>query len=401
MLQIFIFVLAFTLGYVIHKYKYILIRYFKNGAEENSGKKVHVEHDIAKILSENRTFNQQREQALKNINQIYLSTTETLKKSEESIPQVTEASDDNQKSFQNISNQIVALKQATINCNENFEKLSKSSSEFKNILIQVKEVQVLFESISEDIAKIESLSKSAQMISFNATLEAERAGEAGKGFTTIASSIRNLSIESQKLTTAIFDTLEQKKHHMHKLSSNVTQLISENTNVSDTILVEYHKLANNIDELKKSNDNSLEKFNNFSSIFDIFVNQAKTSLETVLKVLIDSIGIISGSSIKDLKPSEAFDLISEFNVIDVRRPEEFNGDLGHVNGAKLLTLQDNYEIVLNEHLDKELPYLFICRSGGRSAKAARTAQMEGFKKVYNLSGGMLNWNEQNLPVTRN
>lgn len=44
-----------------------------------------------------------------------------------------------------------------------------------------------------------------------------------------------------------------------------------------------------------------------------------------------------------------------------------------------------------DQLDPEKSYLFICRSGNRSMQACLFLQSQGFDNVYNLKGGMMNW----------
>ncbi|KAI8391369.1 Rhodanese-like domain-containing protein [Radiomyces spectabilis] len=48
--------------------------------------------------------------------------------------------------------------------------------------------------------------------------------------------------------------------------------------------------------------------------------------------------------------------------------------------------------------NKEIPLIIYCRSGRRSRLAAAKAIELGFKNVYDLQGGILNWIENNLPV---
>ncbi len=84
-------------------------------------------------------------------------------------------------------------------------------------------------------------------------------------------------------------------------------------------------------------------------------------------------------------------------IIDVRHPEEFDGELGHIPGATLMTLDDEFEGLLSG-LSDERVIVFVCRSGGRSARAANIARQKGFKQVYNLKGGMILWNELHLPT---
>jgi sulfur dioxygenase len=85
-------------------------------------------------------------------------------------------------------------------------------------------------------------------------------------------------------------------------------------------------------------------------------------------------------------------------LLDVREPEEFVGELGHVKGALHVPLD-----VLQRRLPKLAGYLgrevvVICRAGARSATAAVILRQAGFAHVRNLAGGMLEWNARRLPV---
>jgi sulfur dioxygenase len=44
-------------------------------------------------------------------------------------------------------------------------------------------------------------------------------------------------------------------------------------------------------------------------------------------------------------------------------------------------------------LDSNLPVVTVCRSGARSAQAVAHLTKVGFKKIANLSGGMLRWRD--------
>jgi sulfur dioxygenase len=89
----------------------------------------------------------------------------------------------------------------------------------------------------------------------------------------------------------------------------------------------------------------------------------------------------------------------EILLIDVRRPEEFNNELGHIKGAQLVTLGDELVTFLTK-ADKEKELVFICRSGARSGTATVESQKMGFKKTMNMIGGMIRWNETKLPIVK-
>ena len=50
--------------------------------------------------------------------------------------------------------------------------------------------------------------------------------------------------------------------------------------------------------------------------------------------------------VKDINVLEVSKKLSELFLVDVRQPEEFTGDLGHIPGAQLIvldTLEDNFD----------------------------------------------------------
>jgi glyoxylase-like metal-dependent hydrolase (beta-lactamase superfamily II)/rhodanese-related sulfurtransferase len=88
----------------------------------------------------------------------------------------------------------------------------------------------------------------------------------------------------------------------------------------------------------------------------------------------------------------------EVSLVDVREPQEFTGELGHVPGAQLVPLATLLDAARTWDRDREI--VLMCRSGGRSARAATDLAKQGFRHLYNLRGGMLAWNQAHLPVER-
>jgi sulfur dioxygenase len=83
-------------------------------------------------------------------------------------------------------------------------------------------------------------------------------------------------------------------------------------------------------------------------------------------------------------------------VIDVREATEFDGELGHIDGAELVPLAGlRAELVGWDH---GAPLVTVCRSGGRSAQAALILEAAGFTRVANLAGGMIAWRAAGLPT---
>lgn len=99
-------------------------------------------------------------------------------------------------------------------------------------------------------------------------------------------------------------------------------------------------------------------------------------------------------TIEDVEPEEVNGKLGQLTLIDVRTREEYTGELGHIPGSTLVTLDRLTDEI--HHFNKNQTLVFVCRSGGRSAKATFLAKDMGFQSVYNLKGGMLLWNELGL-----
>ena len=102
------------------------------------------------------------------------------------------------------------------------------------------------------------------------------------------------------------------------------------------------------------------------------------------------------AGIWEVQPNWLEEHLRDVQVIDVREPDEFNGPLGHVPGAKLIPMGSLLE--KQETLEKQRPIVLVCRSGARSAQATVMLGQAGFDKVANLSGGMLRWRVQRFQV---
>jgi rhodanese-related sulfurtransferase len=49
---------------------------------------------------------------------------------------------------------------------------------------------------------------------------------------------------------------------------------------------------------------------------------------------------------------------------------------------------------------RDRPVSVYCRSGNQSLSACGKLRKQGFEKVYNLKGGVLGWQQADLPVSK-
>ena len=86
-------------------------------------------------------------------------------------------------------------------------------------------------------------------------------------------------------------------------------------------------------------------------------------------------------------------------LLDVRTKEEW--DEGHLKGAKLVTLsEEGFAVRAKAVLDPKKPVIVYCRSGNRSAKAAKQLRDGGFTTVLVLAGGIVAWEKEGKPVVK-
>jgi adenylyltransferase/sulfurtransferase len=85
---------------------------------------------------------------------------------------------------------------------------------------------------------------------------------------------------------------------------------------------------------------------------------------------------------------------SDLDLVDVREPHEW--DIGRIEGARLAPLSSFAEALRS--LDSARDVVVYCKSGVRSAKAVRQLRAAGFRRVWNLEGGILRWSEEIDPT---
>ncbi len=87
-------------------------------------------------------------------------------------------------------------------------------------------------------------------------------------------------------------------------------------------------------------------------------------------------------------------------LLDVREPEEYTGELGHIPGSQLIPLKELSQRVGDLNAYGDTPVIVVCRAGVRSTTAAAMLTGMGFSQVLNLKGGMLDWNDEGFAVER-
>jgi rhodanese-related sulfurtransferase len=103
--------------------------------------------------------------------------------------------------------------------------------------------------------------------------------------------------------------------------------------------------------------------------------------------------------VKNVGPVDATRMLNHDNavMIDMRNLKEYKS--GHiVNAVHLPECNDNTLGKLEKF--RKQPLIVYCRSGQRSNGICSKLRKHGFEPVYNLKGGVLAWQNANLPLSK-
>ncbi len=85
-------------------------------------------------------------------------------------------------------------------------------------------------------------------------------------------------------------------------------------------------------------------------------------------------------------------------VVDLRDKKEF--DQGHLVGSLNVPYASIETRVGELTKYKERPLVLVCRMGQHAGAAGTILRKKGFANVSRLTGGFMEWRNQNLPVVR-
>jgi rhodanese-related sulfurtransferase len=106
----------------------------------------------------------------------------------------------------------------------------------------------------------------------------------------------------------------------------------------------------------------------------------------------------SGDNYTEVSAAEARRLIATQQpfILDVRTPREFND--GHIPGAVLIPVQQLADRVSELAAQRQRGIFIYCRSGNRSTVAAEILHRAGFRTIWNLRHGILEWQSAGYPM---
>ena len=118
--------------------------------------------------------------------------------------------------------------------------------------------------------------------------------------------------------------------------------------------------------------------------------------------LVALIGLLvsSGQGYGNITVEEAANLIESrprLVIVDVRTAAEFKEE--HIDGSINLCIKCDPDSFVNT-LDPDDEILLYCLSGVRSADGLRILNSNGYNKVFNMLGGIVEWKEKGYSVVK-
>jgi rhodanese-related sulfurtransferase len=277
------------------------------------------------------------------------------------------------------------------------QSVGKAYDEVRVIKSSIQELLKIEDAVRGSLAEIDSVALNSRILAFNASLEAGRAGVEGKGFLVVSDKMREFSQEIAVIAKTIRGNSELSKGTLSRITEELdTEFHNMETaaRVSTQLLESLHK---EIAQMDTEFAASLSFWEDHALAITDLQNQVAATVEDSSAASAEMVSFLQDSQIDQLEPQDVWQSLREFDyILDVRRMDEFNAELGHIEGAELITIDESFASRM-ESFPRNSRYVFVCRSGGRSARAARIALDMGFTRVANLLGGMLKWKEQSLP----
>lgn len=109
---------------------------------------------------------------------------------------------------------------------------------------------------------------------------------------------------------------------------------------------------------------------------------------------------INSKLARSVSPQQATVLINRQNgvFLDIREKKDF--DKGHIVDSINIPLAKLHERITELEKKKDVPIIVVCQMGQQSGAAVKALEAKGFTQVSRMSGGISEWQIQNLPLVK-
>jgi methyl-accepting chemotaxis protein len=205
---------------------------------------------------------------------------------------LTTASENSMETNEQVDNVFDSLNKSLLEIGkgkEDFINLEKQMNDVSKVFGELIE---LFEGVKTQYNTIESfagiitgIANQTNLLALNAAIEAARVGEAGKGFAVVADEIKKLSMDTQKNTKDIMESLKGMTSTVNILnlkSGEGNEVVSKTMNIikdTEAVLhnIEYseEQVRKHVEVVRVSQDNNIKGINKISSNLTNVIERSK------------------------------------------------------------------------------------------------------------------------------
>jgi methyl-accepting chemotaxis protein len=184
---------------------------------------------------------------------------------------------------------------------EDFINLEKQMNDvsrvFRELIELFKEVENQYNTIESFAGIITGIASQTNLLALNAAIEAARVGEAGKGFAVVANEIKKLSMDTQKNTKDIMESLKgmtstinilnSKSVEGNEVVSKTVDIIKNTEAVLDNITSAESQVRKHAEVVRDSQNHNITGINEISSNLTNLIEKSKNENKQFEKLILN------------------------------------------------------------------------------------------------------------------
>ncbi len=135
------------------------------------------------------------------------------------------------------------------------QELNDSIGSINKVRADIEKIQEIFQKVTEKTIVIDEIVFNTRLLSFNASIEAERAGSMGAGFAVVAQEIGKLANHSGDAAREIREILKHSGEQVGAIVVETSDKVTKGIEVTERATVSFQQIAESISEVSKRIDN--------------------------------------------------------------------------------------------------------------------------------------------------